>query len=183
MTGCDCKTTTEALKFLFQSNDNPTERGCTRKIVAMSALTAGVQYSLSSNQNNGLMPKQRTGKNKTLFFVKLTDSCLKAVEDYLRCCQQVSTDRASCASERTELSSHIWSPGQRTYAFFTEGLFTRTPSRCLRDFSRSRAPSGGYFFSHVLNPDDFCARYLLHLFHVHPGPRNRRSVYLGMPVP
>jgi len=55
----------------------------------MSALTAGVQYSLSSNQNNGLMPKQRTGKNKTLFFVKLTDSCLKAVEDYLRCCQQV----------------------------------------------------------------------------------------------
>lgn len=56
----------------------------------MAALTAGVQYSLSSNQNNGLMPKQRTSKNKTLFFVKLTDSCLKAVEDYLRCCQQVS---------------------------------------------------------------------------------------------
>uniref|UniRef100_A0A2S2R853 RNA polymerase II elongation factor ELL N-terminal domain-containing protein n=1 Tax=Sipha flava TaxID=143950 RepID=A0A2S2R853_9HEMI len=56
----------------------------------MSALAAGVQYSLSSNQNNGLMPKQRTSKNKTLFFVKLTDSCLKAVEDYLRCCQQVS---------------------------------------------------------------------------------------------
>lgn len=55
----------------------------------MAALTAGVQYSLSSNQNNGLMPKQRTSKNKTLFFVKLTDSCLKAVEDYLRCCQQV----------------------------------------------------------------------------------------------
>lgn len=56
----------------------------------MAALTAGVQYSLSSNQNNGLMPKQRTSKNKTLFFVKLTDSCLKAVEDYLKCCQQVS---------------------------------------------------------------------------------------------
>ncbi|XP_025209136.1 RNA polymerase II elongation factor ELL [Melanaphis sacchari] len=58
----------------------------------MSALTAGVQYSLSSNQNNGLMPKQRTGKNKTLFFVKLTDSCLKAVEDYLRCCQQGNSE-------------------------------------------------------------------------------------------
>jgi RNA polymerase II elongation factor ELL len=38
------------------------------------------------------MPKQRTGKNKTLFFVKLTDSCLKAVEDYLRCCQQGNSE-------------------------------------------------------------------------------------------
>jgi len=61
-----------------------------QRIAAMASLTAGVQYSLSSNQNNGLMPKQRTSKNKTLFFVKLTDSCLKAVEDYLKCCQQVS---------------------------------------------------------------------------------------------
>ncbi|XP_043505857.1 RNA polymerase II elongation factor Ell-like [Polistes fuscatus] len=43
----------------------------------MAALVAGVQYGLSSSQNN--LPE-----NKSLIFVKLTDSAQRAIEDFLR---------------------------------------------------------------------------------------------------
>lgn len=97
----------------------------------MAALTAGVQYSLSSNQNNnGLMSKQRTSKNKTLFFVKLTDSCLKAVEDYLRCCQQVS--RGECC---LGLDFRFSDPFREGLSFFL--IICPLPSvRCPRVISR-----------------------------------------------
>lgn len=42
----------------------------------MAALCPGVQYGLSSQQN--------FGENKDLIFVKLTDSALRAIEDYLK---------------------------------------------------------------------------------------------------
>lgn len=103
-----------------------------RRIVAMAALTAGVQYSLSSNQNNGLMPKQRTSKNKTLFFVKLTDSCLKAVEDYLRCCQQVSGF-----------------PSETTRVRFSRAFTNCWPS--ARFLSLLRITHNLFFLGHVLN--------------------------------
>jgi hypothetical protein len=99
---------------------------------AMSALTAGVQYSLSSNQNNGLMPKQRTGKNKTLFFVKLTDSCLKAVEDYLRCCQQVRT-RPKVPTDLFAIYATIFSLGDLLFSSLLGPL--RPSGHRLRDFS------------------------------------------------
>lgn len=99
----------------------------------MSALTTGVQYSLSSNQNNGLMPKQRTGKNKTLFFVKLTDSCLKAVEDYLRCCQQV---RRSTVADLFAIYATIIFVGDHFRSLLVGAL--RPLARRLRDFSCAR---------------------------------------------
>lgn len=42
----------------------------------MAALPAGVQYGLSSEPSNK--------ENKELFFFKLTDSALKAIQDFLR---------------------------------------------------------------------------------------------------
>lgn len=42
----------------------------------MAALAAGVQYGLSSHSN--------FHKNKSLIFVKLTDSAQRAIEDFLR---------------------------------------------------------------------------------------------------
>ncbi|CAH1974952.1 unnamed protein product [Acanthoscelides obtectus] len=42
----------------------------------MAALCPGVQYGLSSQQN--------FGENKDLIFVKLTDSALRAIEEYLK---------------------------------------------------------------------------------------------------
>jgi len=105
---------------------------------AMSALTAGVQYSLSSNQNNGLMPKQRTGKNKTLFFVKLTDSCLKAVEDYLRCCQQVRSfyQERDLGAKLIAIYATIFSLGDRLFSLILGPLCPL--GRRLRDFSCAR---------------------------------------------
>lgn len=47
----------------------------------MAALVAGVQYGLSSQLNSN--------ENKSIIFVKLTDSALKAIEDYLK--NRVST--------------------------------------------------------------------------------------------
>lgn len=47
----------------------------------MAVLCPGVQYGLSSQQN--------FGENKDLIFVKLTDSALRAIEDYIKnqvCC-------------------------------------------------------------------------------------------------
>lgn len=69
------------------------------------------------------MSKQRTsGRNKTLFFVKLTDSCLKAVEDYLRCCQQVRNDTdfsprifvRSCPDSLCRFPTRLWPRPQST---------------------------------------------------------------------
>ena len=48
----------------------------------MAALVAGVQYGLSSHSN--------FYENKSLIFVKLTDSAQRAIEDYLR--NRVSAD-------------------------------------------------------------------------------------------
>lgn len=42
----------------------------------MAVLCPGVQYGLSSQQN--------FGENKDLIFVKLTDSALRAIEDYIK---------------------------------------------------------------------------------------------------
>lgn len=42
----------------------------------MAALCPGVQYGLSSQQN--------FGENKDLIFVKLTDSALRAIEEYIK---------------------------------------------------------------------------------------------------
>lgn len=42
----------------------------------MAALCPGVQYGLSSQEN--------FGENKDLIFVKLTDSALRAIEEYRR---------------------------------------------------------------------------------------------------
>ncbi|KAG9436756.1 RNA polymerase II elongation factor Ell [Apis mellifera carnica] len=42
----------------------------------MAALVAGVQYGLSSHSN--------FHENKSLIFVKLTDSAQRAIEDFLR---------------------------------------------------------------------------------------------------
>lgn len=42
----------------------------------MAALCPGVQYGLSSQQN--------FSDNKDLIFVKLTDSALRAIEDYIK---------------------------------------------------------------------------------------------------
>lgn len=42
----------------------------------MAALVAGVQYGLSSHSN---FPE-----NKSLIFVKLTDSAQRAIEDFIR---------------------------------------------------------------------------------------------------
>lgn len=47
----------------------------------MAALCPGVQYGLSSQQN--------FSDNKDLIFVKLTDSALRAIEDFIR--NQAST--------------------------------------------------------------------------------------------
>lgn len=47
----------------------------------MAALCPGVQYGLSSQQN--------FSENKDLIFVKLTDSALRAIEEYIK--NQVST--------------------------------------------------------------------------------------------
>lgn len=42
----------------------------------MAALCPGVQYGLSSQEN--------LGENKDLIFVKLTDSALRAIEEYVK---------------------------------------------------------------------------------------------------
>lgn len=42
----------------------------------MAALCPGVQYGLSSQEN--------FGENKDLIFVKLTDSALRAIEEYIK---------------------------------------------------------------------------------------------------
>lgn len=42
----------------------------------MAVLCPGVQYGLSSQQN--------FGENKDLIFVKLTDSALRAIEEYVK---------------------------------------------------------------------------------------------------
>lgn len=42
----------------------------------MAALVAGVQYGLTSQDH--------FNENKSLIFVKLTDSALRAIEEYLR---------------------------------------------------------------------------------------------------
>lgn len=42
----------------------------------MATLCPGVKYGLSSQQN--------FGENKDLIFVKLTDSALRAIEDYIK---------------------------------------------------------------------------------------------------
>lgn len=55
----------------------------------MAALPAGVQYGLSSEPGGK--------ENKELVFVKLTDSALKAIEDFIR------NNRVSGRRERTNL--------------------------------------------------------------------------------
>lgn len=49
---------------------------CERTELEMATLVAGVQYGLSSHSN--------FHENKSLIFVKLTDSAYRAIEDYLR---------------------------------------------------------------------------------------------------
>ncbi|CAH2232182.1 jg12341 [Pararge aegeria aegeria] len=55
----------------------------------MAALPAGVQYALSSESSYK--------ENKELVFVKLTDSALKAIEDFIR------NNRISEMAEKLEL--------------------------------------------------------------------------------
>lgn len=50
--------------------------GTVRRRIEMAALCPGVQYGLSSQEN--------LGENKDLIFVKLTDSALRAIEEYVK---------------------------------------------------------------------------------------------------
>lgn len=59
----------------------------------MAALCPGVQYGLSSQEN--------LGENKDLIFVKLTDSALRAIEEYVK--NQVSV---SVSQPVRELGQH-----------------------------------------------------------------------------
>lgn len=57
---------------------------CDVRWTEMAALCPGVQYGLSSQEN--------LGENKDLIFVKLTDSALRAIEEYRK--NQVSSHKS-----------------------------------------------------------------------------------------
>ncbi|KAF7280884.1 hypothetical protein GWI33_005432 [Rhynchophorus ferrugineus] len=77
----------------------------------MAALCPGVQYGLSSQQN--------FGENKQVVFVKLTDSALRAIEDYLKNQTKFSSQspRIRFGNENGELSVPTQHNGQTTFRF------------------------------------------------------------------
>ncbi|CAF4826192.1 unnamed protein product [Pieris macdunnoughi] len=66
----------------------------------MAALPAGVQYALSSESSYK--------ENKELVFVKLTDSALKAIEDFIRNNRKINIIRNQVISLTQKLINDIY---------------------------------------------------------------------------
>lgn len=114
----------------------------------MAALCPGVKYGLSSQQN--------FGEDKDLIFVKLTDSALRAIEEYIK--SQVSLDFQQLSYQKWKFDSSHGSTTESPYSSvlltYYDQIFNCTSSKLCFAQALS-AQIGGHFEETILNNSNF----------------------------